>query len=59
MCADPIQKALPDDWEKKVDIFGKMLIIKILRPEKLMFMISEYVLKNMGQFYLEPPPTLI
>lgn len=59
MCADPITKKLPDDWETKLDIFEKILIIKILRPEKIMFAISNYVLKEMGQFYLEPPTTSI
>lgn len=48
MCADPITKKLPDDWETKLDIFEKILIIKILRPEKIMFAISNYVLKEMG-----------
>lgn len=43
MCADPVQKKLPDDWETKLDIFEKIMIIKILRPEKIMFAISNYV----------------
>lgn len=36
-------------------IFEKMLILKIFRPEKLMFAVSKYVDKYMGQFYLDPP----
>lgn len=59
MCDDPIKKKLPDEWETKLDIFEKMLVIKILRPEKVMFGIENYVLKNMGKFYLEAPPAVI
>lgn len=34
-----------------------MVVLKVFRPEKLMFAISKYVLDFMGQFYLEPPQT--
>lgn len=36
-----------------------MLVIKIMRPEKIMFAIENYVLTNMGKFYLEAPPAVI
>lgn len=55
--ADPRKAIIPDGWDEKLDIFQKMLIIKILRPEKLMFSISDYVLHFLGKFYLESPQT--
>lgn len=55
MSADPRKEKLPDGWEDKLDLFEKMMILKIFRQEKIMFAVSDYVLSQMGQFFLEPP----
>ena len=47
---------MPDDWDKQ-GIFEKMLILKIFRPEKILFAASKYVNHYLGQFFLESPHT--
>jgi len=32
-----------------------MVILKLFRPEKIMFAISNYVQSNLGKFYVESP----
>lgn len=52
---DPITKKLPEDWHTKLDEFEKMLVLKLFRPEKVMFAISNYVQTYLGRFYVEQP----
>ena len=51
---DPLESKIPDDWDN-LDIFEKMLILKICRPEKILFAVSNYVKHIIGKFYLESP----
>lgn len=37
LCADPLKEKLPEEWNEKLDPFEKMIIIKIFRPEKILF----------------------
>lgn len=55
---DPLDAKLPEDWSK-TGIFEKMLILKIFRPEKILFCVSRYVQHYLGQFYLDPPPAIM
>ena len=36
-------------------IFEKLIIIKAFRPEKLLFACTDYVLHEVGKFYIESP----
>ncbi|CAG5048847.1 unnamed protein product [Parnassius apollo] len=53
---EPHHKPLPLGWEEKLTAFQKLLIIRILRPDKLTIAISELVEKQMGRKYITPPP---
>ncbi|XP_013163033.1 PREDICTED: dynein heavy chain 12, axonemal [Papilio xuthus] len=53
---EPHNKPLPLGWEEKLSAFQKLLIIRILRPDKLTIAISEFVEKQMGRKYITPPP---
>jgi len=55
MSIEPLEEKLPGDWENKFDDFERMLILKIFRPEKLLFGVAKYVETNLGKFYLESP----
>lgn len=48
---------LPGDYNEKLSEFDKLILIKTFRFELVQRCFSEYVLKDMGQFYVEPPPT--
>lgn len=52
-CADPQDTDLPNEWEESLTDFQKCILLKIFRPEKLMFAFKNYVRTHMGQFYVE------
>ena len=48
---------MDDPWEKQLDSFERILILKIFRSEKILFALSSYVNEFLGQYYLEAPKT--
>ncbi|EFJ50020.1 dynein heavy chain 6 [Volvox carteri f. nagariensis] len=54
--ADPTRVRFPEPWHSKLDSFQKLLIIRLIRPDKLVGAIQNYVLDTMGQKFIEPPP---
>lgn len=50
---EPQSEPLPDHWNEDLDYFEKLLILKIFRPEKLMFAFTEYVKEELGRMYIE------
>jgi dynein heavy chain len=53
-----IQKAAPQsavDWDKLLDDFNKLLLLKTLKEEKLVFAITEYVKSKLGKAFIESP----
>jgi dynein heavy chain len=53
---DIISTPIPEEYESRLDAFDRLLIIKALRPEKLMFAFGEYVRRVLGEFFMESPP---
>ncbi|XP_052130991.1 dynein axonemal heavy chain 6 [Frankliniella occidentalis] len=43
------------DWNGVLDDFSKLMVIKALKPEKLVFAITEFVKKKLGQTFVESP----
>ncbi|KAF2878695.1 hypothetical protein ILUMI_27474 [Ignelater luminosus] len=43
------------DWDSYLDDFDKLLLLKTLREEKLVFAITEYVRTKLGQTFVESP----
>jgi len=52
---DPLVHVLPGVWDKNLSLFQKSLIVRCLRPEKLLPAISETVTKELGKEFTEPP----
>jgi dynein heavy chain, axonemal len=46
---------LPEGYEEKLDVFEKLLLVKVFRPEKVMVGVVNYVLHYLGKFFMEPP----
>lgn len=44
---------MPKPYEEKLTNFEKLIILKIVRSEKIMFGLSRYIDKVLGQFYIE------
>ena len=53
---DPTTIELPAPWLEKLDQFPKMTLIRVVRPDKVVQMVIEFVKKNLGQKFVEPPP---
>ncbi|KAH9600450.1 Dynein heavy chain AAA lid domain [Trypanosoma melophagium] len=52
----PQDVKLPDDWNKKLNAFQRILLIRCFREEKLFFALTDYVDRTMGRRFVEPPP---
>ena len=47
---------LPAPWNEKLDQFQKMTVVRVVRPDKVVQMVIEFVKKNLGPKFVEPPP---
>jgi dynein heavy chain len=47
---------LPGGWHQKLSPFQRMLVLRCLRPDKLVHAIQRYVKENMGEAFIQPPP---
>ena len=46
---------MPNDYSNTLSSFDKLLILKIFKPEKLMFAFQKYVEIELGKLYAESP----
>lgn len=56
MSATPESDALPGEWENKCDLLRKMIIIKTIRPDRVLFSATQFVADKLGEKYTQPPP---
>jgi dynein heavy chain, axonemal len=47
---------LPAEWDTKLSKFQKLLLIRLLREEKVGFAVKHYVSNALGEYYTESPP---
>uniref|UniRef100_UPI00358F5A88 dynein axonemal heavy chain 12-like n=1 Tax=Myxine glutinosa TaxID=7769 RepID=UPI00358F5A88 len=53
---EPYVTTFPPPWANKLSDFQKMIIIRCLRPDKIVPAISSFVLENLGKRFVESPP---
>lgn len=54
-CPDPQVTPLPLEWNEKLTPFEKLIVLKAFRPEKLLFAFQNYVIHEIGKFFVESP----
>ncbi|CBZ35711.1 dynein heavy chain, putative [Leishmania donovani] len=52
----PHSAILPGDWQSRLHLFQRVLLIRCFREEKLSFALSDYVHQTMGAEFIEMPP---
>uniref|UniRef100_A0A7N6BTR8 Dynein axonemal heavy chain 7 n=1 Tax=Anabas testudineus TaxID=64144 RepID=A0A7N6BTR8_ANATE len=50
----PHKDELPDKWNELVGM-DRMVVIRCIRPDKLVPAVQDFIVDNMGQAYIEPP----
>jgi dynein heavy chain len=46
----------PEPWQTKLTFFQKMILLRILRPDKVVHAVRSFVEDNLGRKFVEPPP---
>lgn len=42
------EEPMPGEWDEKLNSFQKMLVLKAIRPDKIIPAIQNYILEKMG-----------
>jgi dynein heavy chain len=53
---EPHLASLPDPYNDKLNQFQKMILIRCICPDKITLAVTEFVKRNLGQKFIEPPP---
>lgn len=53
---NPHMDYLPGDWENSLSFFQRLLLIRVLREDKVLFGVRRYVSSAIGSFFTESPP---
>lgn len=54
--ADPVRTPLPAPWSTRLDSFQRLLLLRVLRPDRLTTAMHEFVKNSMGAKFVECPP---
>ncbi|XP_018647275.1 dynein heavy chain, putative [Schistosoma mansoni] len=52
---DPQEDKLPEPWNK-LDVFKTLIILRCIRPDKVVPGVMNYVREKLGRKFVEPPP---
>lgn len=54
---NPHESQLPEPYDREsADSLNKLVVLRCVRPDKLVPAIRNFVIERMGQTYVEPPP---
>ncbi|XP_043194572.1 dynein axonemal heavy chain 12-like isoform X3 [Amphibalanus amphitrite] len=53
---EPQSAQLPEPWHANTTEFQRMMIVRCIRPDKIVPMVTNFVANNIGQKFVSPPP---
>jgi dynein heavy chain len=53
---DPEKMAQMPGWDEKLNSLQKMIILRAIRPDKVMNAVQMYIIEHLNQRFIEPPP---
>ena len=53
---EPQKATLPKPWDKDLNDFQKMIVLRCLRPDKVIPLVIDFVKIKLGEKFVEPPP---
>ncbi|XP_077462234.1 dynein axonemal heavy chain 12-like [Stigmatopora argus] len=53
---EPSTVPLPSPWDEKLNELQKMIIVRCLRPDKIVPAVNSYVIAKLGKNFVQPPP---
>ncbi|CAG5116906.1 unnamed protein product, partial [Candidula unifasciata] len=53
--SEPENTSLPGEWDKACNELQRMLVVRSLRPDRVSFCATAFIINNMGQKFTEPP----
>jgi len=53
---DPFEYVWPADAEKYLTDFTKLILMRCIKPDKLVPVMVNYVVKKIGPQFIQPPP---
>eukprot|EP00762_Andalucia_godoyi_P004499 ANDGO_05184.mRNA.1 Dynein-1-beta heavy chain len=55
LSAEPEGTPLPGEWEGRLSDLQRMVLVRCLRPDRVVFMATSFVNTNLGHKFIEPP----
>eukprot|EP00105_Crassostrea_gigas_P043640 XP_019927788.1 PREDICTED: dynein heavy chain 12, axonemal isoform X3 [Crassostrea gigas] len=53
---EPHNEELPSPWQDELNDFQRMIILRVIRPDKVNPAITNFVREKLGKKFVEPPP---
>lgn len=56
---EPENEHLPGEWDAKADDLRRIVLLRCLRSDRVLFAVADYVSKKLGPEYIESPPFIL